>query len=185
MNRYIVPVLFLLLSIGLYLSYIDPTYIEIQKALEREQALIGYIADAKTAQAKIDNLKSQYAQFPTGADQALSVLIPVTIDPTRLIVDMDAVIGKLGLVMKSPSVTVQKGDGNGALDMYQVKFSVSAPYTVFRTFLHDLEGSLALRDMTSLGFSSAGAGDPENIGTNAALAVHSYNLSITTYSLHQ
>jgi hypothetical protein len=174
--------MFLLLSTVLYLVYIDPTYIETQKALARERELVGYIADAKTAQAKIDDLKAQYAEFPAGADQALQVLMPASIDQTRLIVDMDAVIQKLGLVMKSPGVLVEKGE---PLDKYQVQFSVSAPYAVFRTFLHDLESSLALRDMGSLAFSARGVGKDEFSSISPALAIHEYSLTITTYSLHQ
>lgn len=182
MNRYVVPVMFLLLSVALYLAYIDPTYIEIQKGLGREQVLVGYIADAKTAQAKIDDLKAQYAAFPAGSDQALHVLIPDSIDTTRLIVDMDAVVGKLGLVMKSPSVSLEAGVDGSPLDMYHVSFGVSAPYSVFRDFLRGLEASLALRDMGSMSFTAHGVGGNEFTGPNA---VHDYGLVITTYSLHQ
>jgi hypothetical protein len=120
MSRYLAPVMFLLLSALLYVSYIDPTYAEIKNAQNRDNELVGYIEDAKQAQVKIDDLKAQYAAFPPGADQALSVLIPDTIDPIRLIVDMDAVIGKLGLVMKSPSVSVDSGDESSLLTLDRV-----------------------------------------------------------------
>lgn len=180
MTRYIAPIIFLLLSVSLALSYIDPTYTEILKALERERELAGYIADAQTAQTKLDNLKEQYAAFPAGADDALHVLIPDSIDPTRLIVDMDAVIGKLGLTMKSPGVAVESGVDESSLTTYRVDFSVNASYPVFRTFLHDLEASLALRDMGSITFHTAGVGSNE---FNGPSALHDYSLSITTYSL--
>jgi hypothetical protein len=182
MTRYIAPVMFLMLSVALYLAYIDPMYIEVQKALVREQELVAYIADAKTAQSKIDDLKAQYSAFPPGADQALRVLIPDSIDPLRLIVDMDAVIGKLGLVMKGPGVMVEPSGEGSPLVKYRVNFSVSAPYSVFRNFLHDLEASLALRDMGSIAFTVGGAGGTEFTGVNA---VHTYSLNITTYSLPQ
>lgn len=182
MIRYIIPVLFLLLSVALYLAHIDPTYVEIQKSLARERELVGYIADAKTAQSKIYDLKAQYSAFPAGADQALHVLIPDSVDPTRLIVDMDAVVGKLGLVMKSPSVSVGGGEEGSPLNSYRVTFGVSAPYLVFREFLRGLESSLALRDMGSMSFTANGAGDSEFTGPNA---VHDYTINITTYSLHQ
>lgn len=181
MIRYIAPAIFILLSVALYLTYIDPTYIEAQKALAREREVVSFIADAKTAQAKIDNLKEQYAAFPPGADQALRVLIPDTIDVTRLVVDMDAVISKFGLTMKSPSVSRESGDGDLELTKYRVTFSVSAPYAVFRTFLHDLESSLALRDMASITFQSGGSGSNTMTGPNA---IHDYSLNVTTYSLH-
>lgn len=180
MNRYIVPIFFLLVSVALYLSYISPTYIEIQKALVREHELSGYIADAKTAQVKIDALKAQYAAFPAGADQALHALLPDSIDPTRLVVDMDAVVSKLGLVMKSPNVALEAGTDGSPLDVYRVSFSVSAPYAVFRDFLHNLEASLALRDMGTLSFKTSDSG-----GSTGPNAVHDYGLSISTYSLHQ
>lgn len=188
MIRYIVPVFFLILSVAVYLSYIDPTYIEIQKALAREKELVGYIEDAKTAQEKIDDLKTQYAAFPPGSDRALHALIPDSIDPTRLIVDMDAVITQFGLVMKSPGVTIESVGGDGSpLTKYRVTFSVRAPYPVFRNFLRDLESSLALRDVGNISFTSGGATSKETelSSGNTPFSTHEYMLNIITYSLHQ
>ncbi len=184
MIRYVAPIIFLLLSVALYLSYIDPMYTETQKALARERELAGYIADAKTAQAKIDALKAQYAAFPPGSDRALRALLPDSIDPTRLIVDMDAVISQFGLAMKSPGVTVETGNAGSSLAKYRVSFSVTAPYPVFRNFLHNLESSLALRDMGNITFTSTGAGSGLT-DLNGPFSVHEYVLNITTYSLQQ
>lgn len=186
MIRYVAPVIFLLLSVAVYLAYIDPMYIETKKILAREQELIGYIADAETAQAKIDALKTQYAAFPPGSDRALHVLLPDSIDSTRLIVDMDAVISRFGLVMKSPGVIVEPFDAETNLVKHRVSFSVTAPYPVFRNFLHDLESSLALRDMGSITFTTGGASREEGSAVlHGPLAAHEYMLNITTYSLHQ
>lgn len=186
MIRYVAPVIFLLLSVAIYLSYIDPMYIETQKTLARERELDGYIADAKTAQLKIDNFEAQYAAFPPGSDRVLQVLLPDLIDPTRLIVDMDAVITRFGLVMKSPGVMIETSDVGSSLVKYRVSFSVRAPYPVFRNFLRDLESSLALRDMGSITFTSGGAGKWGDLSSsNSPLSVHEYMLNITTYSLQK
>ena len=185
MNRYIAPVIFLLLSVGTYILYIDPIYTEIKAGLVREHELLKYIEDAKTAQAKITELKQRYESFPVGADQSLHALLPDSIDSTRLIIDMSAVFEKRGLIMKSPTVASGGIAPQAGVSAYQVSFGVSAPYSVFRQLLRDLEASLALRDMSTIAFSANGAGAGGEWSGTSETAVHDYSVNITTYSFAQ
>ena len=182
MNRYLVPVVFSLLTVGIYVLSIDPLWNDIQQKLVREDQLIKTLADAKTAQAKIDMLKAEYESFPQGADDDLHVLLPDSINPTRLIIDIEAVVNRRGLAMRSPTVSSAEANINGSnVAAHKFSFSVKAPYLVFRELLRDLEVSLALRDMSTIGFSTSGA-DATQVG-NPDYFVHNYNVSFTTYSL--
>lgn len=181
MNRYITPIIFLLLAGGLYVLYIDPSYQQIKRGIAREEELKNHLIDAGTAQEKINALKMRYESFPAGADQSLRALLPDAIDPTRLIVDMNAVVERRGLVMKGPSVSLKGQNSESGVVAHQVSFNVSAPYTVFRELLRDLEASLALRDIADVSFDSVGG----SYGVSPELVVHSYNLNLTTYSLSQ
>lgn len=182
MNRYLVPVIFSLLTVGIYVLSIDPLWNDIQQKLVREEQLMKTLADAKTAQEKIDMLKAEYESFPQGADEDLRVLLPDSINPTRLIIDLEAVVNRRGLVMRGPAVSSAEATVNGSsVAAHKFTFNVKAPYLVFRELLRDLEVSLALRDMSTISFSTSGA-DATQTG-NPDYFVHTYNVSFTTYSL--
>lgn len=182
MNRYFLPIIFSLLTVAVYIFSIDPLWGDIQQRLARENQLNGYLADAKIAQAKIDDIKAQYDAFPQGADDDLHVLLPDSIDPTKLIIDIEAVVTRRGLFMKGPIVSRTSNTVNGSsIAATTFTFSVKAPYPIFRDLLRDLEASLALRDLTTIGFTTTGVsavtrGAPEQY-------VQTYNVGFTTYSL--
>lgn len=182
MNRYILPIVFSLLSVAVYIFSIDPMWSNIQERLVREQQLTKSLADAKIAQTKIDELKAEYDAFPANADDDLHVLLPDSINSTRLIIDLDAVVKRRGLTMKGPSVASAANDVNGSsVAAHTFTFSVDAPYLVFRELLRDLEASLALRDLSTISFS-ASAVDATSKG-NPEFTIYNYNVSLTTYSL--
>jgi hypothetical protein len=165
----------------LYVFSIDPLWADIQQKLVREEQLAKTLADAKTAQVKIDELKAQYESFPTGSEDDLRVLLPDSINPTRLIIDIEAVVNKRGLIMRGPAVSSAASVNDSSVAAHTFTFNVRAPYLIFRELMRDLEVSLALRDLATIGFTTSGAdsttpGNPENF-------VHTYNVSFTTYSL--
>jgi hypothetical protein len=182
MNRYFLPIIFSLLTVAVYVFSIDPLWSDIQQRRAREDQLTGYLADAKIAQAKIDDIKAQYDAFPQGSDDDLHVLLPDSVDSTKLIIDIEAVVTRRGLFMKGPTVSNTSNTVNGSsVAATTFAFSVKAPYPIFRDLLRDLEASLALRDLATIGFTTTGVdsgtkGNPEQY-------VHTYNIGFTTYSL--
>ncbi len=183
MNRYFVPIIFSLLTVGLYVFSIDPLWADIQQKLVRENQLNKTLVDAQTAQTKIDELKAQYESFPQGADEDLHVLLPDSINPTRLIIDIEAVVNKRGLVMSGPAVSSTGNVNGSSVAAHTFTFGVRAPYLIFRELLRDLEVSLALRDLATISFVTSGA-DSTATG-NPEYFVNNYNVSFTTYSLAQ
>lgn len=183
MNRYILSIIFSLLTVAVAIFAIEPMWNEIQQKLVREQQLTKYLADAKTAQARIDQLKAEYDAFPESANEDLGVMLPDSINPTRLIIDIEAVVNKRGLVMKGPLVTSAAKTNSSNVMAHTFSFSVEATYMTFRELLRDLEVSLALRDLGAIGFSTGGAGT-QSIG-NPQLFAHNYAVTFTTYSLSQ
>lgn len=185
MNRYIIPILLVILSASVYVLVIDPTYADIRRQQAKEIELDNSIADAKQANVKLAKIKEAYAAFPAGSEQALSTILPDKIDAIKFIIEMEAVARIHGLVLKGPSAIVADSDKSNSskYDENHITFSVAAPYTVFQEFLRDIQDSLALREMTSISFSADEADlnakyqRPESI-------VYTYNVSITSYSLH-
>ncbi len=180
MNRYAIPLFFVLLSVGIYIEYIDPTITAIQADRAKSAEYTKYIQEAGEAQSQLQALKQKQQDFPPGYDQALATILPASVDPTKLIIDIDGIAQLRGLTIKSPSSKISAA-GTGAYAKHTISFSVSAPYTVFRGFLRDLESSLALRDAAAVSFTSTSS-DDSNGTKNPELKAMDYTLTIITYS---
>ena len=185
MNRYIIPILLVILSASVYVMVIDPTYADIRQQQAKEAELVNFLADAKQANAKLAKIKESYAAFPSGSEQALSTILPDKLDPIRFIIEVEAVARIHGLYLKGPHAEPSGDTGANASKYTEDKltFSVSAPYPIFHEFLKDIQDSLALRDMTNVSFTAdPTSGDTKNQRPDSV--VYNYNVSLMSYSLH-
>ncbi len=186
MNRYIIPIFFVLLSVGVYVMYIDPTYSLIRVGLNKQKEYTDYLAQAKTAQERIAELKQVQESFPTGYEQALSTILPDTVDSTRLIIDVEGVALARGLHLKAPTVSdvPPSRTSPSSFTKHVLKFAVTAPYSVFRVLLRDLESSLAIRDTSNISFTSVESNNAPVSQRSPELQAHDYSVSVVTYSVH-
>ncbi len=176
----------MLIASGVYILYVDPTYNEIKALLVKQETIQNYKKDADLAKQKLDTLAAVEASFPPDYIVKLRMLLPEEIDSTKLIIDVNAMAERDGLHIKSPSVSVvdnaSKGGGNLPYVKHTITFSVKAPYAVFRSFLRDMEGNLALRDLSAITFSSQSSDDDLRY-RSPELIPHDYNVTFVTYSL--
>ncbi len=180
MNRYAIPLFFVLLSVGIFIEYVDPTIASIQANRAMSTEYTKYIQAAGEAESQLLALKQKQEKFPAGYDQALATILPPSVDPTRLIIDVDGIAQLRGLTIKSPSAKIS--EGTGLYLKHSLTFGVSAPYSIFRSFLRDLESSLALRDATAVSFTSSTLID-ETVGVKSPeLKPLDYTITIITYS---
>ena len=186
MKRFIVPIFFMLISSGIYILYVDPTYAEIKVLRAKIDAVEASKIDADTAKQKIDKLAKVESSFPADYVIKLRTLLPDSIDDTRLIIDVNAMALRDGLHIKNPKISTENTSvkkGAPAYIAHNIDFTVTAPYSAFRSFLHDMEGNLSLRDMGAISFSSQ-TGDAEALKyRNPEQIPHEYHVSFTTYSL--
>ena len=186
MNRYIIPILLVILSASVYVFVIDAIYSDIQIQQRKEAELAGYLADAKTAHEKLSQIEDNYKKFPSGATQSLLTMLPDKVDPVKYIIDVDTVAQLHGLTVKSPQTSIDDvGFGSKSTERYRkntLAFTVSAPYSVFYDFLRDMESSLALRDFSDVSFSTQ-KGAFEGKSVSPERAVYDYQVTIISYSL--
>jgi Tfp pilus assembly protein PilO len=94
----------------------------------------------------------------------LEKLLPDSIDNIRLIIDINNIARRYGLVMKNLHLTGNEGTktgavaapddrgvaigGNDTIGSVTISFSVNARYETFKQFMKDLEDSLRLVDVT-------------------------------------
>jgi len=187
MSRYLTPMLVIAISMGVYFLYIDETYKGIEQKLAHEQVIVQFIEDANDAKNLLDKVVAAHRSFPPDADERLGVLLPETVDPVRLIIDLDTVAIRHGLTVRSPTVMLGRADPEkpGSLIQHELSFSLVSTYSTFRRFLRDVESSLAVRDFTSVAFASqTPSGDAETkTETNPEFQVLKYDVRINTYSL--
>jgi Tfp pilus assembly protein PilO len=187
MRRYLIPIFFLFVSVGVYIFYIDPTLSEISILRAKEAQIDSSIQDAAKAADKIAKLTKKEKTFPENYEQNLHMILPDTIDSVKLLIEVDAMASARGLHISTPQIGIggsgKKGVAAGFVK-HTITFSLTAPYNVFRTYLRDLESSLSLRDMSNVTFSTSETNADATRYVSPELVPHSYGVNINTYSLH-
>ena len=107
-------------------------------------------------------------------------MIPAHVDNVRLVIDINSMADKYGMVLKNieigkgssgnkdPSLSTITGDGPEYLDM---RFLVSGSYDAMKLFVTDLSRSLRIVDITDLTFSARD------------LDLYDFSISLRTYWL--
>jgi hypothetical protein len=191
MNRYLSPLLLIAVTGAICVGYVQGAYAGIQESLRRKDELKLDIEDAKNAQSELAKFAALVGGFPPDGEERITKMVPDKVDPIRLIVDVDALAQTFGLTLNGPKVSLrsQELDSVAEYDEYAILFSVSAPYKIFRSFLHGIEDSLALRDSLRVSFKSSGT---SGVGTDddysatkidPSLMVYEYQVELSTYSL--
>jgi hypothetical protein len=186
MKRYLSPFFFMLISSGIVVMYILPVYQDIRVGIAKKSTLEQSIKDAATAKEKILNLGLTEASFPPDFETKLRTILPDTIDPTRLIVDVNALAERDGLRISTPAIGKVAESGKRAAPYMRqtITYSVRAPYSALRKHLRSLEHNLSLRDVTTMSFSSLVTDQDAAQYRSPELIPHTYSITLTTYSLH-
>ncbi|PJE74170.1 MAG: hypothetical protein COV01_01570 [Candidatus Taylorbacteria bacterium CG10_big_fil_rev_8_21_14_0_10_41_48] len=175
--RNITAIILILASIGLFFGYIDGTYSDV-KELRIEQADYDRaLSNSKELQAERDKLLAKFNNIGTVDLDKLNKLLPDNIDNVRLVIDVDNIASNYG--MRIRNFKTETGDKVETVGVDQtpygtltLSFSTTASYTTFLAFLHDIEESLRLIDITSVQFNSSDLSQ-----------LYDYSVSIKTYWL--
>ena len=194
----ITSIVIIIASIGIFFFFIDPQYKKV-KSLQAEIVENKKILDiANKLESKKEELNSKFNQISQEEKVELEKLLPDTVDNVRLIIDMNNIAEKFGIIIRDISInskdspagetkkTVsQKSNFEGVLEENSVKyvdtskigvisfsFTVSAKYEVFLEFLKQLEESLRLVDIRNIEISRPGDG-----------VFYDYRVTLDTYWL--
>jgi len=178
MIRLSIPIILVIVALGLFFGYIDPTYQNIKKIRAEEKTFNEALNQSRELQEIRDTLLSRYNTFSQQDIDRLGKLLPDHVDNVRLILDIDSIASNYN--MRTRNVTVSEagsedpniiGSNQSAVDSVILSFSVAATYDNFIRFIKDLESSLRIVDLVGLSFSAT-EGDAFN-----------FNISIKTYWL--
>ncbi|KKW34867.1 MAG: hypothetical protein UY81_C0060G0006 [Candidatus Giovannonibacteria bacterium GW2011_GWA2_53_7] len=171
-------------AIGLFI--VTPQYDEVRTLQLTEDALLQDLEDVKTINEKVDALRTQHAELPRGAEAKLDVLLPERVDGVRFLIDVDAVVLKNGLQMRNPAVSAnaaaKNATGVSRLSKNMLRFEIVGTYAELQGLLVDIERSLALRDVSSLSFTSGEVVGAMPRYNKSGEIIRSYFIEIGTYS---
>jgi len=178
------PILFILLAVGLFFVYIDPTYKDIQNTLKEEAKFDQALDKSRELQEVRDKLLSKYNAFSTSDLDRLSKLLPDHVDNVRLVLDIDHIASTYGMRLKNVAISAKEdrhedviGPDTNPYKSVSLSFSIASTYDNLKQFIKDLERSLRIVDVTSIALESL-----ETV-TGGSGELYSYNISLKTYWL--
>ena len=162
------------------MTFIDPVYTDVRalkaEVLQFDEAL----NKSKELQAIRDDLLQRYNTFSGSDLDRIEKLLPDNVDNVRLILDLDGIASKYGILIRNVSINDEVSSSGEEIIVNQqtfgeieLSFSVTAPYSDFKKLMKDLEQSLRIVDLKRLNFKPKGADSN----------LLDFNLTITTYWL--
>jgi Tfp pilus assembly protein PilO len=190
---FIIPIILIISSLGVFFGYVDPNYRGTPNpnstdystysttALQAEFAKYQSIAQSSnTIVAQRNDLIAKENTISTDDQARLEKLLPSNIDNIRLIIEISQIAQNRNLVAKNISVsdTGIDSSSNGSIGAnsasygtLSLKFTVNASYNNFINLLQDLENNLRLVDITNISFTSTDNG------------FYDFNVTLNTYWL--
>jgi hypothetical protein len=186
MMRYLLPLLLVGASIGLFVFYTDPTYQTAQGLQTQNAAYDDALSKSAQLHAARDTLLAKRNSFSNDDINKLQLVLPDNVDTIRLIIDINSIAARHNLSLSNVQLGTISGagssgqaaagavgSGGGPVGSVEVGFAVTTDYPTFLAFLQDLEQSERLIDVDSLTFTAPTSG-----------TLTTYTLSIRTYWLH-
>jgi len=161
--------------------YTNPTYQEIKQLQQKDNAYDDALKKSRELRAKRDALIRKRDSMNQDNLKRLEHLLPDNVDNIRLVIDLNNVAARHNLSLNNIDLgniggKVERAPGDTTpVGQVTLSFSVSTnSYDTFRAFIQDLEHSLRVLDIVSLGFSTG----------NSANSAVDYQMTIRTYWLH-
>jgi len=188
--NFILPLILILSSIGIFFGYVDPNYKGSGTVVENDLTTYG-----------IKQLQAEYEKYQDTSNNSTKVvqnrevltaknnniketdksklvkMLPDNIDNVKLILEITDIASKRNLSLKGISINSSTktsdaiGSDNTPYGTLGLKFSVNTTYENFLNLLNDLETNLRLIDVTDISFSSS------------ETDFYDFNVSLNTYWL--
>src|SRR5687767_12115956 len=104
MARFITPIILLLIAAAIFFGYISPAYKDTKTVRseigEYEEAL----SQSKELQASRDELLTKYNTFEARDLERLKKFLPGNVDNVRLVMDIDSIASKYGMILRNVSI---------------------------------------------------------------------------------
>ncbi len=102
--RNITSITLIIISIGVFLFFIDPQYKNVKSLRDEIKKNEEIIDRANKLDLKKNELNDKYNQISPTDKSALETLLPDTVDNVRLIIDINNIAEKFGIVIRDISI---------------------------------------------------------------------------------
>ena len=178
MRKYLLPLILLLVSVGVFFAFIDPFYKDVQTIRVQTTELDEALNNSKQIQATRDQLLERFNAISNQDLERIKKMLPDHVDNVKLILEIDRIASQYGMTIKD-IVVADRGRGSGEtigsaerpLGAIRLNLAITGSYRSFLSFISDLERSLRIVDIVSLNFAAT------------ADDFNQYDLGIRTYWL--
>lgn len=178
MKTFIIPIILIGTSIGIFVFFTNKTYSEINKVKAENADYEIALDKSREVLKKRTELGEQFKKFSQKNLDTISNIVPDSVDNIQLILDMDGIAKRKGMELKSIKIEEEKVQKDPTIvpqksvfSSISLSFKTSGSYNNFVEFLTELERSQRIVDVTALSFKSADTG------------VYDYSVTIRTYWL--
>lgn len=161
--RIVVAVIFIVAA-GLVFYLLTVPILDDMKAVKTEIASYDEaLSNSKRIQARRDELLGTYNAIPAAELDRLAKLLPSSVSSVKFVVEVEDIVRRHGLVLRSIDIVEPKKDVKGQTladlatpyGVVPVTVSVSGSYRAFLAFLLDVTKNLRLVDVTNLTFTAS------------------------------
>ncbi|MCI0533373.1 type 4a pilus biogenesis protein PilO [bacterium] len=170
MSQFIMPLIFIIASIGAFMGVIDPTYKETQTLASRLEEIDAALYNSQEIRRIRDELLNRYNSLTPLERDRITKLLPDTVDNIQLIMEIDNIASVHDMAVSDVVVRELADAKEPEIGVVHLSFSVNGSYDELVSFLKDLERSLHIVELNTLRFSSEGE-------------EYAYNISVETYWL--
>lgn len=197
MFRTLTPIIAIIVGLGLLFTYVRPTFEDIRSIQDETEDYAHAIDRADALRQRINELVAKQNSFSTLDLERLEAFLPDTVDEVSLMLDLDALADRHGLIFGNIQVTesddqpaavavTSQADIDPAAPQDQqasqsvgvafaprdISYTVTGTYESFRRYLRDLEQSLTLMDVVELQFTES---EGDLVSYNMTVRVYSFN----------
>jgi len=198
MTKVLAPILFFMIAIGIFFSYLKPAYSELQVSKARVESLEQVNQQIEELLSDYTTLREKKSAISAKETENLLKILPDSIDAVHLILDLDSLATKHNLIIRSFKVpeieseitsltkktnsrdqktTTEEDD---LLKSAVLTIECTGTYESFKLFLNDIEKSLSLMDIVKLNISV-----PELLESSKPEKEITYTLDLQIYWLKE
>src|SRR3989344_6737957 len=154
------PFILILISVALYFLYISPSIAEVESLSAKKAEYANVLAQSKELKNKRDSVLAAYNGISEEDLARLNKIIPSSFDGVVFANEVNTLASRYGLSVKSFQVNQPTADARaqivteqkkGSYQSVAVTLTVNGDYNQFIVFLKEMETSLRLIDVGSLG----------------------------------
>lgn len=162
--NFITPTILIVISLGVFFSYINPNYRgtndtkpSVQILQKEYQQYDEALNNSNALREKRESLIKKKNDISADQLNQLEELLPDNIDNIKLVINIKNIAQNHNLILKNIKLGTNTltdpnklGSENTKYGNISLSFSVNSSYDTFQNFLRDLEKSLRLVDITEL-----------------------------------